>query len=627
MKELMKQRELLRMEYEHEKAEFRRATEVGGVGRKIKRGECWFPIRIGRSYYNSMNRLVAEVSRTTDVEIEHNFEYGRPVCFFSEDGSGALHFTSFPATVSYAETERMVIILPDEKALTALQNIERCGVMLAPDETTYRLMFDALEHVMAAKEGRLAHLRDLFHGTLRPAWGAPSATPLRFPWLNAAQEGAVNEVLRTRDVLVVHGPPGTGKTTTLVEAICEVLRREAQVMVCAQSNTAVDWIAEQLNDRGVSILRMGNPTRVTDKMLACTYERRFEDHPDYPALWSIRRNIRGLYDTSHRGRSENFHQKLARLRERADELELRIRHDLFDHARVIACTLAGSANQWLTGHRFHTLFIDEAAQALEAACWIALQKADRVILAGDHQQLPPTIKCHEAMKGGLGRTLMEHIADRHPEAVKLLNTQYRMNETLMRFPSQWFYHGRLQAAPEVRYRSLLDAIDDALVWIDTDEMEQEAEHDVSYQEEFIGQTYGRINKAEAQLTLQTLKDYMERMGRQRLLDERIDIGIISPYKAQVQYLRTLLRKDDYLRPFKAYITINTVDAFQGQERDIILVSLVRANESGQIGFLADLRRMNVAMTRARMKLILLGSAKTLCQHRFYRELYEWCQKC
>lgn len=626
MPSLIQQRELLRKEYEHEKAEFRSASQTQGVGRRIKRGDCWFPVTVGRSYYNSLDRLVVEILRTEDTDIEHNFEYGRPVCFFSQDASGMLHFLNFSAIVSYAESDRMVVVLPDTAALSQLMALERPGVQLHFDETTYHLMFEALDRVMAAKGDRLAVLRDIFHGSGRAQMGAGSAAPIRLPWLNASQEQVVNDVMRAKDVLIVHGPPGTGKTTTMVEAICEVLRREPQVLVCAQSNTAVDWISEQLSDRGLSVLRIGNPTRVTEKMLQNTYEHRFESHPDYPALWQVRRSIRQLYAMPRKSRRENFHQKIARLRERADELELSIRHALFDGARVIASTLAGSANPVLTGHHFHTLFIDEAAQALEAACWIALQKADRVIFAGDHQQLPPTVKCYEAMRGGLGRTLMEQIAEHRPETVRMLTVQYRMNETLMRFSSDWFYNGQLEAAPEVRYRSLLDDLDWPLVWVDTDGQPSETEDGLSFHEEFVGQSYGRINKAEAHLTMQTLRDYVAQVGRQRLMEERVDIGIISPYKAQVQYLRGLLRRDETLRPLRSQITVNTVDAFQGQERDIILVSLVRANEAGQIGFLSDLRRMNVAMTRARLKLIILGSPTTLCRHKFYAELYESCHK-
>lgn len=614
---LERQLQLLRKEYEAEKQAFQRDTETSGIERKVKRGDCWYPITVGRAYYNSLDRFVVELTRSDASEEDHNFEYGRQVCFFSRDLTGKLSYLPFQATVSYAENGRMVVELPSEAALAQLQALTHLGVQLHFDDYSYRVMFEALHTTIAAKNNRLAALRDLFHTSAPVSWGAESALPLSFPWLNASQQQAVRDVLRAKDVLVVHGPPGTGKTTTLVEAIDQVLRREPQVLVCAQSNTAVDWICAQLAARSIHVLRIGNPSRVTEEMLAHTYERQFEAHPDYPTLWQIRRTIRQLFAQPRKKRDGSFHQKIARLRERAAELELRIRHALFDQTRVVACTLTGAANPLLIGHRFHTLFIDEAAQALEAACWIVLQRADRVILAGDHQQLPPTIKCAEAVRGGLGRTLMQHLAETKPEAVRLLRVQYRMNETLMNFSSEWFYHGLLQAAPEVRHRSLLDEVDEPLVWIDS--------ADEATQEETVGSNYGRVNKQEAQLTLRALHDYVHRFGRHRLLEERVDFAVISPYRAQVQYLRSLIKHDETLRPLRNQITVNTVDAFQGQERDVVLVSLVRANDDGQIGFLNDLRRMNVAITRARFKLIILGSSKTLCTHKFYRKLFENCR--
>lgn len=640
---LERQKALLRLEYEYEKNEFEQTTKHGGVGRLVKRGDCWLPCKAGRSWYNSMDRLAVEITRTEDTDIEHNFEYGRTVCFFVSDYWGRLRYLPFRATVSYAEKDRMVVILPDEQALQRLQDTgtDSLGVQLFFDETTYRLMFEALYKVIAAKEGRLWELREIFHSD-RPLQRPLSLPTVSLPWLNASQQKAVNMVLCAKDCAVVHGPPGTGKTTTMVEAIGEVLKRETQVMVCAQSNMAVDWIARQLHERGYNVLRIGNPTRVTEGMLSFTYERRFEAHPDYPALWNIRRTIRQL--RSARGRKgEAIHQKISRLKDRAEDLEFRIRSDLFNQCRIVACTLAGSANPILYGQHFHTLFIDEAAQALEAACWIAIRRADRVILAGDHQQLPPTIKSPKALEGGLGRTLMEQIVKNKPECVSLLTVQYRMNEELMLFSSEWFYGGKLQAAPEVRHRSLLDELDSPLVWVDSDAAVATADKAVSegsgnalenegtdaaqtWGEEFSGNNYGRINKAEAALTMRVLRNYVERVSMRRIIDERIDFGVISPYRAQVQYLRRLLRTDKEFHPIRNAITVNTVDSFQGQERDVVIISLVRANEAGQIGFLRDLRRMNVAMTRARMKLIIIGSASTLCRHRFYKELYKRCHK-
>ena len=612
---LQHQYELLQIEYEYEKEQFKQQTELMGIGRKIKRGMCWYPLNLGRNYYNALNQLVIEVERREDKDIEHQFEYGRPVCFFTQDVSGKLNYLNFVATVNYVDEDRMVVILPSVDALLALQSKEVVGVQLYFDETSYRLMFEALKQVIGAKNNRLAELRDIFHGT-QPA-STFSFHPLRFPWLNATQEEAVNKVLHAKDVAIVHGPPGTGKTTTLVEAVYETLHRENQVLVCAQSNKAVDWISEKLIDRGVSVLRIGNPSRVNDKMLSFTYERRFESHPDYPQLWSIRKAIRELYARSRKGAErEAVRQKINSLKDRATELEIRINESLFSEARVIACTLVGSANRLLTGQKFGTLFIDEAAQALEAACWIPIRKADRVILAGDHCQLPPTVKAPEALRAGLGHTLMQTIVKNKPDTVSLLKLQYRMNDEIMRFSSEWFYGGMLQSAPEVKYRSILD-FDTPIEWINTEGLD--------CNEEFIGENYGRINKSEAELSIEQLKGYITKIGRERFLDERIDVGMISPYKAQVQYLRRLVRNDAFFKPYRQAITINTVDGFQGQERDVILISLVRANEEGQIGFLNDLRRMNVAITRARMKLIILGDASTLTRHAFYKKLYTYIE--
>ncbi len=611
--ELQRQRALLVAERDAERSEFQRQTETVGLGRKVKRGDCWWPIAVGRSYYNSLNQLVVEVSRNDDADIEHNFEYGRQVMFFSVDAGDNISYFKFAATVSYAQEDRMVIVVPDGNAVAELQGRDRVGVQLSFDEHTYQLMLQAIDRVAKAKGNRLAQLRDLFYN--RSKTEKFSFAPISFPWLNRTQEHAVNEVLLAKDVAIVHGPPGTGKTTTLVEAIYETLRRENQVLVCAQSNMAVDWISERLMDRGVEVLRIGNPTKVNDKMLGFTYERRFEAHPDYPQLWAMRKAIRELRSAKRRG-GDSYHQKLDRLKSRETELELRINNELFNSARVISCTLAGSDSRVLQGMKFATLFIDEAAQALEAACWIAIRKANRVIFAGDHCQLPPTVKCLEAIKGGLAKTLMERIVQSNPQVVTLLKVQYRMNDEIMRFSSDWFYGGEVESAPEVRYRSILD-LDTPMTWVDTAELGLEAH------EEFVGETYGRINRAEAKLTIDTLQQYFERLGRQRVLDERLDVGIISPYRAQVQLLRRMLRKSAYFKPLKHLITVNTVDGFQGQERDIIVISLVRNNDEGQIGFLRDLRRMNVAITRARMKLFIMGDSTTMTRHPFYRKLHEY----
>ena len=615
MQDLQHQSAMLQKEYEYEKELYRQQTREAGIPKRIQQGVCWFPVKLGADRYNSLNQLTVEVTRTETEETEHSFEYGRPVCFFRISADRQIRYFNFSAVISYVQDNKMVVVLPGPQVLPELVVTGELGVQLYFDDTSYKTMFAALREVAEAKGNRTARLREVLLGKA-PALRRETG-PVRFPWLNASQEKAVNQVLCAKEVAVVHGPPGTGKTTTLVEAVYETLHRENQVMVSAQSNTAVDWIAEKLVDRGIPVLRIGNPTRVNDKMLAFTYERRFEAHSDYPELWQIRKTIRemtGRLRKSGREDRERLHNQLTKLRVRATGLEIRIDTELFTEARVIACTLVGAASRVLERKRFSSLFIDEAAQAIEAACWIAISRADRVILAGDHCQLPPTIKCIEAARGGLGRTLLEKVVLHKPETMSLLKIQYRMHEDIMRFPSRWFYHDELEAAPEVKYRGILD-FDTPVSWIDTSELD--------LQEKAVAEGTGRLNTGEAELLVRELKNYMERIGIRRILEEHIDFGVISPYRAQVHYLRHLLKKEPFFRPCRRLITVHTVDGFQGQERDVIMISLVRANEKGQIGFLRDLRRMNVAITRARMKLLILGEAVTLTRHPFYRELYEY----
>ena len=615
MQDLQQQSAMLQKEYEYEKELYRQQTREAGIPKRIQQGVCWFPVKLGADRYNSLNQLTVEVTRTETEETEHSFEYGRPVCFFRISADRQIRYFNFSAVISYVQDNKMVVVLPGPQVLPELVVTGELGVQLYFDDTSYKTMFAALREVAEAKGNRTARLREVLLGKA-PALRRETG-PVRFPWLNASQEKAVNQVLCAKEVAVVHGPPGTGKTTTLVEAVYETLHRENQVMVSAQSNTAVDWIAEKLVDRGIPVLRIGNPTRVNDKMLAFTYERRFEAHSDYPELWQIRKTIRemtGRLRKSGREDRERLHNQLTKLRVRATGLEIRIDTELFTEARVIACTLVGAASRVLERKRFSSLFIDEAAQAIEAACWIAISRADRVILAGDHCQLPPTIKCIEAARGGLGRTLLEKVVLHKPETVSLLKIQYRMHEDIMRFPSRWFYHDELEAAPGVKYRGILD-FDTPVSWIDTSELD--------LQEKAVAEGTGRLNTGEAELLVRELKNYMERIGIRRILEEHIDFGVISPYRAQVHYLRHLLKKEPFFRPCRRLITVHTVDGFQGQERDVIMISLVRANEKGQIGFLRDLRRMNVAITRARMKLLILGEAVTLTRHPFYRELYEY----
>ena len=617
-KHFVEQRQLLQMEYEHERDEYKRISEQWGVERTVRRGLCWYPLRVGRNRYDSLNRLVVDLYRSeSQLEQEHQFEYGRQVRFFVADDAMRVSYKSYTGTVCYVDVDRIAVAVSGVNVITDLENCAAgtLGMQLSLDETTYRTMFEALNDVAQARSGRLAELRDVICGMVEP--GFRDIYPVRFPWLNRSQEVAVNNMLCSRDVMIVHGPPGTGKTTTLVEAIAETLNREPQVLVCAQSNMAVDWICQKLVERGVRVLRIGNPTRVNDQMLGYCYERQYEAHPDYPELWSIRKAIRQLQGERRKhSMSSSVQSRINRLRHRAEELEVKINVELFDNARVVASTLVGSNSSLLTGRRFGTLFVDEAGQALEAATWIAVRKADRVVLAGDHLQLPPTIKCYDAERGGLGVTMMEMVVRRWQQAVTLLTTQYRMNRQIMQFSSDWFYGGSLKAADEVKVRGILD-FDTPMEWIDTSQMD--------FDEQVQGAGCSKVNVKEADFFVARLEEYVSRIGLERILDERIDFGLISPYKAQVRYMRQIVKRSAVLRQLREVLTVDTIDGFQGQERDVVFISLVRSNDDGSIGFLSDLRRMNVAITRARMKVVVIGNASTLCHHKFYAKLHAYIQ--
>lgn len=622
---LIEQKHLLQIEYEEEKASFTKITEKQGIEKLKAQGNAWTGIKVIRIYYNSLNQRVIEIERPESEEDDddHNLEYGRPILFFTfSTGFNSSFRTLFKGEISYVDGNRMVAVISEDADVTLLADSYNSGVMLSFDETSYRAMFDAINYTINAR-GRLAELRDLIYSDKKPQ--KLTLTPMRFPYLNSDQEEAVNKVLEAKDIAVVHGPPGTGKTTTLVEAIYETLKREPQVLVCAQSNMAVDWISEKLVDRGVNVLRLGNPSRVNDKMLSFTYERKFESHPSYTDLWGLRKSIRQLY--KDRNKTDSWHQKIERLKSRATELEIRINQDLFNQANVISSTLVGSSSRLLNGMKFSSLFIDEGAQALEAATWIPIRRAGRVIIAGDHCQLPPIVKSYEAMKAGLGKSLMERMVENHPECVKLLTMQYRMNQDIMEFSSHWFYEGKMKASPEVKYRGILD-FDTPIEWIDTsifdnqDFILKESTDNITFHEVITGNS-GKINKDEALLTLSTLQNYIQKIGVARFFEERLDIGIISPYRAQTQFIRHLIKRTPFFKPLRKMITVNTVDGFQGQERDIIVISMVRNNEEGKIGFLRELRRMNVAITRAKMKLLIIGDSQTLSNHKFYREFYTY----
>lgn len=606
---------LLKLEYDYEKRSYEESF-AQSVKHNGSNSNCWFPIALHDSFYNAINQYIIEISYDGNCDINEDceFEPGKSVQFFHQiaPDSDDVKMISTVCPIQKIKGKKMQISIPSQafvKQLNTLAKMHKIGVRMALDKTTYEVMFDAIRNAISLNNENWVHLRDTLIGDSQPQFR--DLPPLLFSNLNSSQNEAVNKILNAREVAIVHGPPGTGKTTTLVEAILETARRESQVLVCAPSNAAVDWISDMLLNRGASVLRIGNPLRINSTLMECTYERQYAAHPDYPELWGVRKLIRDLHASKER--SHNSRNLLPKLYNKADDLSSKINTEVLDSANVITSTLIGSANQILRHRHFHTVFIDEATQALEPACWAAILKADRVIFAGDHQQLPPTIKSPEAAKNGLSDTLMQKIVGSKPTAVTLLDTQYRMNEEIMTFSSNWFYDGRLKAAPEVSHRKLAEW-DSPLVWIDTAPC---------HFEERINYSKSRLNKSEALLLVDILKDYVKQMSHFDNLIEHIDFGIISPYKAQISLLRRLVNTSHTLGHLRGQITINTVDGFQGQERDIILISMVRDNERGAIGFLNDLRRMNVAITRARKKLIVVGNTETLAKTDFYCDLINY----
>lgn len=612
---LQRQLQLIGLEKAYDQRALEEAFQAALQHSHLNSG-CWYPLRAGKCFYNALNQLVMEVEYTADHSVgpDSEFEPSKRVTFFyiSRDARRTVTRLTVGGTIQHIEGRRMQIALDAPDMASQLQRLAEehdLGVRLDFDDTTYQVMEQALLQAKNLENEKAVHLRETLIGGLEPQFR--TLPRVAFPQLNQSQNEAVQRILEAREVAVVHGPPGTGKTTTLVEAIIETTRREPQVLVCAPSNAAVDWISEKLIERGVRVVRIGNPLRISRPLMEHTYERLYAARPDYPELWGIRKLIRDIHAgvTPSRQRANRLHQ----LQQRREELEVKIHEEVFQEAEVVTCTLIGSAHRLLGGRHFGTLFIDEATQSIEAACWAAILKADRVVFAGDHQQLPPTILCPEAERGGLSETLMEKVVQHKPSCVTLLDTQYRMNKQIMGFSSQWFYNGLLKAAPEVANRTLAPW-DAPLVWVDTAE---------SHFSERLNASQSRSNRDEAALVMQILKNYVRQTALDPALFNNTSYGVISPYKAQVALLRRLIGKSRTLAPIHGHISVNTVDGFQGQERDVILISMVRDNERGAIGFLKDLRRMNVAITRARMKLIIVGSSATLCQTDFYAQLWAY----
>jgi ATP-dependent RNA/DNA helicase IGHMBP2 len=611
--------ELLRAERQADLEQYRQKVLLLPLNRKTKEGKCWYPVHIRRHYIGTGERLIIEVERTQHLEQPHIFQSGKVVSVFcNAHGTPEKHHAA--GVINYVRDNTMVITLNGDDLPDWIDE-PLLGIDLMFDEMAYREMESAMKAVIKAEDSRTAELRDILLGYSPAVFSDP--LPVHDAALNASQQRALAKVMSARDVGIIHGPPGTGKTTTLVRAIVNTVAIEKQVLVCAPSNAAVDLLTDKLTEAGLRVLRIGHPARVTEQTLSKTLDARIATHEHYKELRGMRRRMEQLrqmafqykrnYGYAEKEQRRSLMQEAKAMKADADVLEFYIINDLLQNSDVITCTLVGSSHPTLRGKRWKSVFIDEAAQALEPACWIPILRCERVIFAGDHCQLPPTIKSNEAARAGLAKTLMEKCIGKQPATTSMLQVQYRMHEDIMHFSSKYFYHQELIADERIAQHTLAEDFV-PFQFIDT--------AGCGYTETQDPETLSRFNDEEAQLLVKQVEKLVRLVGVENW---RYTMGLVTPYSAQVERLVKLAEASKELSAIASWVTINTVDAFQGQERDIMAISLVRSNEKGEVGFLGDIRRMNVALTRARKKLIVVGDSSTLGTHPFYLELLEYVQ--
>ena len=612
---------LLKKEKEEDLRIYKRKMTGTSIIERRKQGVCWYPVNLEKTKFDSGERLLVKISRPEEHKDAHMFQSGKLISLFSNAGKNHENSEVVNGVVNQVKEHEMLMTINSDEVPEWI-NDGYLGVQLLFDENAYREMENALKFLIKTKEERINQLKDILLGGIEARFD--DKHPISLSGLNKSQNNALNLIRNAKDVAIVHGPPGTGKTTTLVQAILHILHEEQQVLVCAPSNAAVDLFVEKLDKEGVNVVRIGHPARVTQNILSSTLDAKIARHQDFKTLKTVRkkaeefRTLGKKYKRNY-GHAEREQRKLLfteakKLKEEAEHLEFYIVNSILSRAQVIASTLVGANNYNLKGMTFETVFIDEAAQALEPATWIPIIKSRKVIFAGDHFQLPPTIKSYEAAKSGLEVTLFEKAIKRNHADV-MLREQYRMNVEIMNFSSQYFYKGQLYPNEKVAQWKIFEE-DKPMEFIDT--------AGTGFFEQVDPETKSSYNREEANLLFRHFKGYLDHIQAIDKLDEVQNIGIISPYKAQVGLLQEKFEvafadQDD----LKNKLTINTVDSFQGQERDIIYISLVRSNERGEIGFLADTRRMNVAITRAKKKLVIIGDSGTIATHPFYERFLDY----
>ena len=605
--------QLLKKERVEDRKQYENKIRNRSLEDRKKEGVTWYPVVIDRSYLGTGEKWVLQLERTSLTENRHYFQAGSSASLFLNDEKRKL---SASGIISRVNEKYMTLVLNSDDPPDWIDE-GKLGVDLLFDESTYDEMERAMLSMASVREGRLKELVTILLGETGPRFD--SLIDLKHPGLNQSQNKALSLIRTSKDVALVHGPPGTGKTTTLVEAIKDTVSAEKQVLVAAASNAAVDLLAEKLTQQGLRVLRIGHPARVTEEVVACTLDARLSEHDDAKMLKELRkkaeefRNLGRKYKRNF-GKAEREQRKMLlnearNLKDEAHLLEDHMIYDELNKAQVIACTLIGTNSQYIKGRTFKTLFIDEASQALEPAAWIPIMKSDRVIMAGDHWQLPPTVKSIEAAKEGLSETIFQRVIEQW-EADVMLEEQYRMHDDIMQFSNDHFYKGKLRSGDIIQQRRSM--FDQTVKFIDT--------AGCGFDEKLNQETLSTYNVEEARFVLSRLKEILnDVMSRE---DRIPTIGIIAPYKAQTEILRKYLEDLGLDQDVLKRVTINSVDSFQGQERDIMFISLVRSNPNAEIGFLADERRMNVAMTRARHLLVMVGDSATLSSNAFFDELIQ-----
>ncbi len=613
---------LLQLEKETDRQTFLQQTASLPVTTRRENGLTWYPIAIRDTEIGRGDYLTLEVERTTHQDINHQLRFGMTAALFSNHNSKE---DRIQGTITHISANKLKLSLRVDELPDWSRN-GKLGIDALFDENSYAEMEQALRNAQALLESKeKGGLIKTLTGDRSPTFNTEEK-PINIHGLNEIQQQAVKQILSANELAIVHGPPGTGKTTTLVKAIKALYEKDHKtILVVAPSNAAVDLVSEKLHIQGLRVVRVGNPAKVNEEQLALTLDSKTALHTQFKEIKRLKKQAREYRDMAHKykrsfGQSEREQRKALFTEAKNISLEIErteqyITNDVLNRAQVITATLVG-ANHYSVRHlTYDTVVIDEAAQALEPACWIPILKAKKVIMAGDHCQLPPTIKNADAAKQGLAKTLMEKCVALHPQAVTMLTEQYRMHEQIMQFSSNEFYSGDLQANEAVAKHTLF-AGDKPVVFIDT--------AGCGFEEKQEGG--GISNAEEANAMLQHLIAHLQLMIAKSEVEISPSIGIISPYRHQVAWLKEQVLSQPQLQAFLPNITVNTIDSFQGQERDIVYISLTRSNADNVIGFLSEIRRMNVAMTRARKKLVVIGDSATIAQFPFYADFIEYVEK-